>query len=89
MEVEAVTHAVKWLPPRMMFTPNPPPTHPASPTPAPHAIILTAIDLQLKVDLRMGYPDWYTAMYGLWLQRLLNVYDFDDVGVRGNEEEYR
>ena len=42
-----------------------------------------------KVESGMGFPDWHTAMYSLWLQRPLWIYCPGHTGVCGNERTNR
>ena len=77
MKVEAVTHAIQWL---------------ASQRDAriTHVIILTdSVKLLQKVESGMGYPDWFTAMNSLRLQRFLWIYCPGHAGVSGNERADR
>ena len=77
MEVEAVTHAIKWL---------------ASQRDAriTHAVILTdSVNLLQKVESGLGCRDWHTAMHSLWLQRLLWIFCPGHVGVSRNERADR
>ena len=73
MEVEAVTHVIRWL---------------ASQRDAQitHAVILTdSMNLLRKVESGMGCPDWHTAMHSLRLQRFLRIYCPGHAGISENE----
>ena len=73
MEVEAVTHAHRWIASRGDIQ-------------ATHAIILTdSMNLLQKVKSGMGSPDWNVSMVDIHLRKLLRVYCSGHARVKGND----
>ena len=73
MEVEAVTHALRWIASR-------------SDSLTTHATILTdSISLLQKVNSGMGSPDWNVSMADTHLRKLLWVYCPGHAGMKGND----
>ena len=73
MEVEAVTHSVRWIASR-------------GDSRTTHAIILTdSMSLLQKVSSGMGSPDWNVSMVDIHLQKLLRVYRLAHAGMNGND----
>ena len=73
MEVEAVTHALRWIASR-------------GDSQTTHAIILTnSISLLQKVQSGMGSLDWNVSMVDIHLRKLLWVYCPGHAGVKRNE----
>ena len=77
MEVEAVTHALRWIASR-------------GDSQTTHAIILTdSISLLQKVKRGIGSPDWIVSMVDIHLRKLLWVYCPGPAGVKGNDRADR
>ena len=73
MEVEAVTHALRWIALR-------------GDSQTTHAVILTdSMSLLQQVKSGMGSPDWNVSMVNIHLQKLLWVYYPGHAGVKGND----
>ena len=73
MEVEAITHALRWIAPR-------------GDSRTTHAIILTdSISLPQKVNSGMGSPDWNVSMVDIHLGKLLWVDCPGHAVVKGND----
>ena len=77
MEMEAVTHALRWIAPR-------------GDSQTTHAIILTdSMSLLQKVKSGMGSPDWHASMFDIHLRKILWVYYPGHAGVKGNDKADR
>ena len=77
MEVETVTHALRWIASR-------------ADSHITHAIILTeSISLLQKVQSGMGSPDWKVSMIDIHLRNLLWVYCPGHAVVKGNNRTDR
>ena len=77
MEVEAVTHALRWIASR-------------GDSQTTHAIILTdSMSLLQKVESGMGSPDGNVSMVDIRLRKLLWVYCPGHAGVKGNDRTER
>ena len=77
MEVEAVTHALRWIASR-------------GDCQTTHAIILTdSMTLLQKVKSGMGSPDWTVLMADIHLRKLLWVYCPGHAGVKANDRADR
>ena len=77
MEVEAVTHALRW-------------TASKDDNQTTHAIILTdSMNLLQKVESGMESPDWSMSVDDIHLRKLLWVYCPGHVGVKGNDRADR
>ena len=77
MEVEAVTHALRWIASR-------------GDSQTTHTIILTdSMSLLQKVKSGMGSPDWNVSMVDIHLPKLLRVYHPGHAGVMGNDRADR
>ncbi len=77
MEVETVTHALRWIASR-------------GDSQTTHAIILTdSMSLLQKVKSGMGSPDWNVSMVDIHLRKLLWVYCPGHAGVKGNDRADR
>ena len=77
MEVEAVTHALRWIASR-------------GDSRTTHATILTdSMSLAQKVKSGMGSPDWNVSTVDIRLRKLLWVYCPGHVGVKGNDRADR
>ena len=73
MEVEAVTHALRWIASR-------------GDSQITYAIILTdSMSLLQKVKNGVGSPDWNVSMVDIHLRKLLWVYCPGHAGVKGND----
>ena len=73
MEVEAVTHALRWIASRGDSQPT-------------HAISLTdSVSLLQKVKSGMGNPDWNVSMVDIRLGKLLWVNCPGDAGLKEND----
>ena len=71
MEVEAVTHALRWTASR-------------GDSRITHAILTYPMSLLQKVKSGMGNPDWNVSMVDIHLRKLLWVYCPGHAGVKGN-----
>ena len=77
IEVEAVTHAIRWIASR-------------GDSRTTHAIILTdSMILQQKVKSGMGRPDWNVSMVDIHLRKLLWVYCPGRAVMKGNDRADR
>ena len=77
MEVEAVTHALRWIASR-------------GDSRTTHAIILTNLMSFLqKATSGMGSPDWNVSMVDMQVRKLLWVYCPEHAGVKGNDQADR
>ena len=77
MEVEAVTHALRWI-------------TSSGDSRATHAVLLTdSVSLLPKVKSGMGSPDWNVSMVDIHLRKLLWVYCPGHAGVKGNDRADR
>ena len=77
MEVEAVTHALRWIASR-------------GDSQITYAIILTdSMSLLQKVKNGVGSPDWNVSMVDIHLRKLLWVYCPAHAGVKGNDRADR
>ena len=77
MEVEAVTHALRWI-------------ASGGDSRTTHAIILTdSLSRLQKVKNGMGSPNWSMSMVDIHLRKLLWVYCPGHAGVKGNDREDR
>ena len=77
MEMEAVTHALRWIASRCDSQ-------------ASHAIILTdSMSLLQKGKSGTGSPDWPVSMFDIHLRRILWMYCPGHAGVKGNNRADR
>ena len=77
MEVEAVTHALRWI-------------ASIGDSRITHAIILTdSVSMLQKVKSEMGSPDWNVSMVDIDLPKLLWVYCAGHAGGKGNDRADR
>ena len=77
MEVDAVTHALRWI-------------ASGGHSQITHAIILTnSMSLLQKVKNGMGNPDWNVSVVDIHLPKLLWVYCPGHAGVKGNDRSDR
>ena len=73
MEMEAVTHALRWIASR-------------GDSQTTHATILTdSMSLLQKVKSGMGSPDWHVSMFNIHLRKVIWEYCPGHAGVNGND----
>ena len=77
MELEAVTHDLRWIASRGDIQTT-------------HAILLTdSMSLLQKMKSGMGSPDWNVPMVDIHLRKLLGMYCHGHAGVKGNHRADR